>query len=185
MYPLNCPSMKNILFSLTIVLFSNFCRSQVEAEKKIFYKIILENSTNNEFYIGCEKSKTSFDSAQFSKESGLIVPSNILDELSISSKKSEGGNWEPIFPINSDYIPALSNPKNCQDKNNIEAIFKKKKKRQSIFLLSEPIFDNNFEHCVISFSCIRFKGSAYGSSYFLKKVYGSWTIIAVFDSWVS
>lgn len=177
--------MKNILLVALMMLFITNCFSQIEFEREIFYKIIKENTTNAVFYIGCEKLKTSFDSVHFNEKTGLEVPLNVLEELVVSSNKSRGGNWDSEFPIKLGLMRGLLNSEHCQTKKDIEVIFEKTKKRQSVFLLSEPIFDESFEHCIISFSCIRFKGSTYGNSYFLKKVYGSWTIIAVFDSWIS
>ena len=179
----------NTMYKIALIwismIFSLNCLAQKESVSEVFSIVIKENITNAKFYIGCEKSKTVFENVNFNEKTGLEVPSNILEQLRVASIESIGGNWISVFPPKSKIIFNKLKSYNCLSREKIDELFDKRKKQQSIFLISEPLFDENMEHCIISFTCIRYKGSAYGNSYFLKKVYGSWTIIAVFDSWTS
>ncbi|HSD08152.1 hypothetical protein [Flavobacterium sp.] len=70
-------------------------------------------------------------------------------------------------------------------KKDAEEIFIKTKKKQNIISISAPIFDNNYENCVVSVSYLKFTNSSSGSTFFLKKVYGVWTVIAVYGIWMT
>lgn len=177
--------MNNFSFTLIIFLFSNICLSQVSTEKQILDKILEMNISNSKFYVGCDRVKTFFDSSDFNSQTGLEVPSCILEELETSSKKSKEGSWMSNFSFNRDYLLNILISKSCLEKQDIEMLLKKNDKRQQILLVSEPIFDIKKEHCIVSEIWINNKGSGSGSTYFLKKVYGSWTIISVFDIWIT
>ncbi|MEH6681042.1 MAG: hypothetical protein V7724_10875 [Sediminicola sp.] len=176
--------MKKIGYGIVITLISICCFSQQNPDRELFDKIIKENLSSSTFYLSCEKSRTFFDGGQFKRETGLKVPSNILEELEISSKKSRGGNWNMEFLNASAYVSKFLKG-NCLIEEDVNALFEKTMKRHLVFKISEPIYDESRENCVISFSCVKFKGSAYGSSYFLKKVYGSWIVISIFNTWIT
>jgi hypothetical protein len=79
------------------------------------------------------------------------------------------------------YGPVTIKSNKCLTEKEVEQIFKKTKKWQKIISISEPIFDNNYENCVVSINYWNFTESASGSKYFLKKIYGLWTVIAEYE----
>ena len=70
-------------------------------------------------------------------------------------------------------------------KKDVEEIFNKTKTRQNILSISDPIFDDNYENCVVSVTYSKFPGSAYGPKYFLKRVYGVWVVIVEYELWIT
>ena len=160
---------------------------QNKSEDEIFKKMI-----NNEIvkdisgiYIECKKPITPFNIIEFKEETaGFEVPEIILKEIE-NSKTNNNEIWNSELIDELQYKSGLIKSKNCLSKEDIELIFKKTRKRQNIVLISKPIFDNNYENCVVSIIHSRFTGSAYGNSYFLKKVYGIWTIIIEYGYWMT
>jgi len=136
-------------------------------------------------YVQCEKSKTSFDVKDFKVETGLNVPENVLNEIELNESKSRIGVWNAELLNELNYGEDFIKRKKCLIKNDAEQLFKKTKKRQKIISISEPIFDNNYENCVVSVSYLKFTGSAYRKKYFLKKVYGIWTVIVEYEIWMT
>ena len=161
--------------------------SQNNSESNVFKKIIDEQIEKGTFgiYIQCEKHKTFFDLKEFKEETGLEVPEKILNEIEANFAKSNDGIWnsELIKELNysSDHIKNIK----CLTKKEADEIFIKTKKRQKIISISEPVFDNNYENCIVSVIYSTFTHSESGHSYFLKKVYGSWTVIAVYGIWIT
>ena len=176
--------MKNLYIFLFFATYYGF--SQGIQDKTIFNIIISDNINTATTYIGCSKSKTYFDSENFIKQTDLQVPDKILRQLEESSKKDQKSQvWDTITIAELDSLFKEYKVKFCLGDDEIEAFYNRNKKRKPIFFVSEPIFDYCFEHCIVSFSSQIFKGSASGHSYFLKNVYGSWTIIASFDFWIT
>lgn len=136
-------------------------------------------------YVQCEKPKTFFDAKDFKVQTGLNVPENILNEIELNESQSKIGSWNSELINELNYGEDFIKSKKCLTKNDAEQLFKKTNKRQNIISISEPIFDNNFENCVVSVSYLKFTGSAYGKKYFLKKVYGMWTVIVEYEIWMS
>lgn len=136
-------------------------------------------------YVRCEKPKTFFDQNNFKEETGLQVPENILNEIEKNAKVSLDGIWDSELIKGMNYNFDFIKKKDCLTLKDVEKLFKKTGKRQIIILLSQPIFDSKFEHCIISISYSKFTGSAYGRKYFLKKVYGMWTIITEYEFWMT
>ena len=170
-----------------MTLITTFCYSQNAEENEIFKKINDHEISNGGIFIRCEKSKTYFDSIDFKEQTGLKVPDNILDELTEASNLNNDGNWNPelIKNLNEKYTSDFIIKDKCLTLKDAERLFKKTGKRQSVVSISQPIFDLKFEHCIILVSYLKFTGSAYGHKYFLKKVYGIWTIIIVYETWMT
>jgi hypothetical protein len=179
--------MKEIL-NIFLILISALSFSQNSSESEIFKKIIGHEVGKGNFgiYIQCEKSKTYFENNDFNEQTGLKVPEKILKEIKINGIKSSDGIWNSklINDLNygTDFIIKTGK---CLTKKDAEQIFKKTRKRQNIISISEPIFDNNYENCIVSVSYSKFTGSAYGHKYFLKKVYGVWTVIVEYEQWMT
>jgi hypothetical protein len=179
--------MKEIL-NILLILISALSYSQNSSESDIFKKIIDHEIGKGTLgiYIQCEKAKTFFENNDFNEQTGLEVPENILKEIEINGTESNNGIWNSklISELNfrTDFI--IKN-KECLTKKGAEQIFKKTKRRQNIIAISEPIFDNNYENCIVSVSYSKFTGSAYGHKYFLKKVYGVWTVIVEYEQWMT
>lgn len=156
------------------------CLAKVNIDNEILELIVNENIAHSKFYIGCEKSKTIFNYKDINEQTGLKVPSKILSELHNSSKKSQKGSWKLNFPFKKKRTLEYLISSDCQNNNSLS-----EEKRIPVFFISQPIYDRKLENCIVSFSSIQFKGSGYGCTYLLKKVYGSWTVIAIFDNWIS
>jgi hypothetical protein len=180
--------MKEIL-NIFLILISALSYSQNSSESDVFKKIIdheVEKGTLG-IYIQCEKAKTFFENNDFNEQTGLEVPENILKEIEINgTESSSNGIWnsEQINELNYGAHFIIKNKK-CLTKKDAEQIFKKTKRRQNIISISEPIFDNNYENCIVSVSYSKFTGSAYGYKCFLKKVYGVWTVIVEYEQWMT
>jgi hypothetical protein len=176
------------IFKILLILISTLSYSQNNSESDVFKKIIEYQMGRGEYgiYVQCEKYVTTFfDQAIFKEETELEVPESILKEIEINAAKSSNGIWnsELISEVNG-RSGFIKNNK-CLTETEVKEIFEKTKKRQKVISISTPVFDNNFENCVVSVSYWRFTGSGSGSKYFLKKVYGIWTVIAVYGIWIT
>lgn len=173
--------MKQILKTV-LILITTLGNAQNKEEPYIFRKIIereVEKGSTN-IHILCEKSKTTFNPSVFKEETYLNVPKNILTEIETNSKKSNNKFW------NSDLINELYNTchfinKNCLTKREVEDLVKNTNTKQNIIAISDPIFDNNYENCIVTIAYWKFAPKSYGNKYFLKKVYGVWTILTDFN----
>jgi hypothetical protein len=172
---------------ILLILISTLSYSQNNSESEVFKKIIDDQIAKGTFgiFVQCEKSKTYFDQTIFKEETGLEVPENILKEIEANVAKSSNGIWNSKFINELNYGSSYINSEKCLTKKDAEEIFIKTKKRQNIISISDPVFDNNHENCVVSVSYWKFTDSANGSVYFLKKVYGIWTVIAVYGIWMT
>lgn len=162
--------MKRTIY-IFIILISTLSYSQNNSESDVFKKIIDYEIGKGilGIYVQCEKPKTSFDLKDFKEQTGLEVPENILKEIEANATKSSDGIWnsELINELNygSDFIKS----KKCLTKKNAEQIFKKTKKRQNIVSISEPVFDNNYENCVISVTYWKYTWKRIWTQIFFKK----------------
>ena len=173
--------------NIFLILISTLSYSQNSSESDIFKRVInyeIEKG-NSGIYIRCEKSKTFFDLNNFKEQTGLKVPENILKEIEKNAKVSVDGIWDSELIKGMNYNSDFIIKKDCLTKNDAEQLFIKTKKRQNIVTISEPLFDKNYENCVVSVSYSKFTGSAYGQEYFLKKVYGVWTVIVEYGMWMT
>jgi len=170
-----------------LILISTLSYSQNNSESEVFKKIIEHEIGKGTLgiYILCEKSKTTFDLKGFKEETKLEVPENILKEIEINESKYSNGIWNSELINKLNYGSDFIKNKKCLNKKEVEQIFEKTKKRQNIVSISEPVFDNNYENCIVSITYWKFTGSAYGNKYFLKKDYGVWTVIAVYEYWMT
>jgi hypothetical protein len=173
--------MKNRKLILILTLLSSSCYPQLDAKTEIFNEIITHEISEGGFYIQCDKPKTYFDSTDIELE----VPKNILNDLTEASNKSKDGIWDSELIKNLNYSSDFIKAKVCLTKQDVEELFKRTGKRQSVLSISDPIFDSKYEHCVVSVAYWNFTGSGYGHTYFLKKVYGVWVIISTYDLWMT
>ncbi len=173
--------------NILLILISTLSYSQNSSESDVFKKIFDYEIGKGILgvYVQCEKPKTSFDLKDFKEQTGLNVPESILNEIEINATKSSNGIWNSELINELNYGSDFIKNKKCLTKKDAELIFRKTKKRQNIVSISEPVFDNNYENCVVSVSYWKFTGSAYGKKYFLKKVYGIWTIIVEYEQWMT
>lgn len=173
--------------NILLILISTLSYSQNHSESDVFKKIVDHEIGKGilGIYIQCEKPKTLFEHKDFLEQTGLEVPEIILKEIEKNGEKSKDGIWEPELISELNYGSDFITVKKCLTKKDVEQIFKKTKKRQNIVSISEPIFDNKYENCVVSVRYWKFTGSAYGIKYFLKKVYGVWTVIVKYEMWMT
>ncbi|MCJ7756849.1 MAG: hypothetical protein MUP24_01780 [Gillisia sp.] len=175
--------MRNILIIL-LILISTLSFSQNNSEFEIFRKVIAHEIRDGSLYLQCEKQRTFFDLKNFKNQTLLQIPENILIEITTNAKRSEDGIWKSGLLKELKYGSDIKSNE-CLSKEDAEQLFQKTGKRQNIVSISDPIFDDNYENCVVSVTYSMFKGSVYGRSYFLKKVYGVWTIITEYNMWLS
>lgn len=175
------------IYCLLFLTISTLSFSQNNSESDVLKKIIDEQIGKGTLgiYIQCEKYKTFFDLKEFEQEAGLEVPENILKEIETNVAKSSDGVWNSELINELNYGPDFIKSNKCFTKKDIEQIFEKTKKRQNVICIGTPVFDNNYENCVVSVMDWNFTSSASGSTYFLKKVYGAWTVIAVYGIWMT
>jgi hypothetical protein len=172
---------------IVILLISALSFSQNKSENEVFKKIIGHVIEKNKsvIYIKCEKLNTRFDTKEFKEENeGFAISETTLNEFENNNIIiNEIWNSELIkqLEFNSTYIKTT----NCLTKEEIELIFKKTNKRQNIVSISKPLFDNNFENCIVSIIYSKSFRSASGQSYFLKKIKGIWTIVMEFGNWMT
>ena len=175
-------ALKTLLLLITTLSFSQN-KSENEVLKKIVDHEIQKNKAT--IYIECKKTNTSFNIEEFKEESaGLEISEITLNEFKNNNiHTDEVWNSELIkqLEFNSIYIKST----NCLTKEEIELIFKNTNKRQNIVSISKPVFDNNFESCIVSVMYSKSFRSASGQSYFLKKVNGIWEIIMEFRQWIT
>ena len=173
--------------NILLILISTLSYSQNSSEFDVFKKIIDHEIGKGTLgiYIQCEKPKTFFDYKDFKEQTRLEVHENIIKEIEKNGTKSSGGIWDSELINELNYNSDFIKEKKCLTKNDAEQIFEITKKRQNIVSISEPVFDNNFENCVVSVRYWKFTGSAYGHKYFLKKVYGIWTVIVEYEMWMT
>lgn len=176
-------TMKNILIIL-LILISTSSFSQNNSEFEIFRKVIAHEIRDGSLYLQCEKRRTFFDLINFKNQTSLKIPENILIEIATNAKRSEDGIWKSGLLKEFKYGSDIKS-KECLSKEDAIQLFEKTGKRQNIVSISNPIFDDNYENCVVSVTYWMFKGSVYEKSYFLKKVYGVWTLIAEYDMWLT
>jgi hypothetical protein len=173
--------------NILLILISTLSFSQNNSESEVFKKVIdyeIRKGISG-IYVQCEKPKTSFDLNDFKEQTGLEVPENILKEIENNGTKSSNGIWNSELINKLNYDSDFIKSKKCLTKKDVELIFKKTRKRQNIVSISEPVFDNNYENCVVSVTYWKFTGSAYGRKYFLNKVYGVWTVIVEYEHWMT
>lgn len=177
----------NRTINILLILISALSYSQNSSESEIF-KIIIDHEIghgNLGIYLQCDKPKTFFDQKDFKEQTGLEVPGRILKELEKSAAKSKDGIWDSELMNDLKYGPDFIINKRCLSREEVEQLFEKTGKRQNIISISEPIFDKNYENCVVSVSYWNFTKSFYGHTYFLKKVYGVWAVVIVYETWMT
>ena len=173
--------------NIFLILISTLCYSQNSSESDVFKKIVDYEIGKGilGIYVQCEKPKTFFDQNDFKEKTGLKVPENILIEIEKNGIKSSNGMWNSKFTNGLNYSSGFIKIKNCLTKKDVEEIFNKTNTRQNILSISDPIFDDNYENCVVSVTYSNFPGSSSGHKYFLKKIYGVWVVIVEYELWLT
>jgi hypothetical protein len=169
---------------LFILVDPTFAQRSHSGDDDILKSILEYEIGNGQFYIQCEKPKTYFDPAEFVSQNGTGVRAKILTQLRDKSLRSSDGMWETSL-FDSENIKPFLIEEHCLTKEDCGRLFDSTGKRQRIICVSDPVFDNHEQHCVVSITHLSFKGSASGHSYFLKKVYGRWLIVFVYDDWAT
>lgn len=197
--------MKKIILTSIIALLTHFSYAQedvgvVQSKKmhlshesnidfQIFKTIIFDRlvKEHSGFFIECDKHVIPFEKNDFLEQTGLIdIPKNVLFELKENSKNTiKNEKWPNSLLEELNLGGGSLILRKCLNSEDIVSLFEKEKKRQTIFGISKPIFDDKKQHCVIYVSILAFPGSVSGSSFFLKKVYGKWVIVQEYDFWMS
>jgi len=175
---------QNILI-LLLISSCNLCLAQSSVIDNALLQRVAENEfISGGFYLKCEKQKTHFDKKEFKENVSAMVPEQILTELQQASLDSNDETWESKL-FSSGALSSLILKNQCLTKVDCDELFESTGKRQRIVSISDPIFDLSEENCVVSIVYHSFKGSAFGHSYFLKKIYGQWTIVFTYDHWMT
>ena len=170
--------MKKLTFMI-LFLISIQSNAQNKLKLEVLESILkyeIENS-DNVLYLECIKPKTYFNYQDFTKQISFDIQIEVLEELEKNASRSEDRFWK------SKSMRALN--KNCLSKKDISKLFEKTRKRHYVLSISDPIFSDNNEYCIVSISYLIFPGSAFGNSYFLQKIKGVWSIKATYDSWLT
>jgi hypothetical protein len=175
---------------LNLLIFFGFLSHQVVAQNDAQYEVlrtVLEHelkASNSPLFLGCHKSRTVFDPKVLLEESGLLLSEHILDDLKQDAGQSKTGRWDRKS-LKTILVEDIELQKVCLSPKAIENKFRSTGKRQNIILVSQPIFDRNFNYCVVQIVYQKFFKSAYGGSYLLKRNPTGWEIIAEFEYWMS
>jgi len=180
-----------VIFSLLLFIFNlNKINAQdIQIENRIFETMILnqvsKGSTN--FYVSCDRPKTFFKVESFLEQSTLKdVPKNILHEL---EKKYD--KYNEIKQWDCNLLKELKLPEGflisdkCLASKKKKIILENTKERITVFTISNPIFDDKKEHCIVDVVISKYKGSFQASSYILKFIYGKWVILEEFGFVIS
>lgn len=172
---------------ILVLLTTSLVYSQNNSQSEVFKKIIEEqiNKGSLNLYVQCEKPQTFFDKTIFKEETGLEVSEKILNEIEVNIEKSSASFWNSKLTTELNYDSNFLNGKKCLTRKDTEKLFLKTKKRQNIISISEPIFDYTYENCIVSITYHTYIDSAAGHSYFLKKIHGIWTIITIYNFWMT
>jgi hypothetical protein len=177
--------MRQSILILLLILSCNLCFAQPSVTDKVLLQRVAEYEFLSEgFYLKCEKQKTYFDKKEFKENVSPMVPEQILTELQQASLDSNDEIWEEKL-FSSGALSSLILKTQCLTKVDCDELFKSTGNRQRIVSISDPIFDLSEENCVVSVVYHNFKDSAFGHSYFLKKIYGQWTIVFTYDHWMT
>lgn len=178
--------MKHFYIILISIFLPVICFCQSDNETDILKLIILNEAKENGIYLKCDKRKTNFDSSEYLEEEPDNELSNKkISELIASSETSIDDIWDfkIIKKLKFNSKTLLSNK--CLSDKDVSRIFERTKRRQNIVSISQPIFDSNYENCIVSVDYTNYIGSAHGHSYLLKKVNGIWKIESTFNLWVT
>lgn len=178
--------MKKLTFMI-LFLISIQSNAQNKLKLEVLESILkyeIENS-DNVLYLECIKPKTDFDYQDFIKQISFDIQIEVLEELEKNASRSEVRFWKSKWMWDLSKNSKSIENKNCLTKKDVSKLFEKTGKRNSVLSISDPIFSDNNEYCIVSISYLMFPGSAHGNSYFLQKIKGVWSIKATYDSWLS
>lgn len=172
---------------MILFLISMLSNAQNELKFEVLESIIkyeIKNS-DNVLYLKCIKPKTYFDYRDFTKQISFDIQIEILQEVEKNASLSKDDFWKSkwMTALRTNYN-SIKN-RNCLTKKDVSKLFEKTGKRNSVLTISDPVFSNNKEYCIVSISYQMYPGSAYGNSFFLQKIQGVWTILASYDNWLS
>lgn len=170
---------------LTFVFQNNIAYSQfIKTEHEIFVTILKKQVGNGatNFYLSCNKPKTFFMKEIFLEQTTLKnIPKNILLELVKNSEDNiKDELWSCRFIKKLNFAKDFLASRKCLKENEIKNKLKINQ-RTTIFEISKPIFDFKKIHCIVDLVVSETKGEFFSTSFFLKKIYGKWVILAEFD----
>jgi len=176
--------MRKIVLFLALVPSLSFSQNQSEVE--VFTKIIeyAVDKCDNRLYLECTKVRISFMSTIFNERSPLKVPQHVLEELEKNAKNSQNSVWN-LKSLDQTFESGYFIDKNCLTKEDLQDLTENSKKQYTILSISNLVFDDPKENCIVSVRFIKSATNQFGYTFFLKKVYGVWTIIDKYDYWMT
>ena len=176
--------MQKIVLFLILVPSLSFSQSQSEVE--VFTKIIeyAVNKGENQLYFQCTKARITFMPAIFNERSPLKVPQHVLKELEKNARSSQSSVWN-LKSLDQTFESGYFIDKNCLTKEDVQDLTENTEKQFTILSISNLAFDDPEENCIVSVRFIKSAIYQYGYTFFLKKVYGVWTIIDKYDYWMT
>lgn len=175
--------MKQTKIAIIFTLYTIFGYSQDETVKVIDVLLNEFDISYSELYVQSEKEKTYFSKHSFKEQTVMSIPEEILNEIERYSNDNFENEWAKDLLINT-FKKHQFKVKAYLTKDEVTKLFNDTGK-QYVIVISQPLFDEEQEHCVISITHRMYHGRASGASYFLKKIYGKWVLLEVFDLWIT
>ena len=157
--------------------------SQTVTDLEVLRAVLYDISKGSYIYLQCEKPKTYFDVFTLDKRTLENIPSDLPKEFNESAKNSQSGYWNSAIVNDLKIHPNILYPNGCQSIKAVHKLHNKTKKKLDIvsIALSEPIYDQNYEHAFLEVQYWKNTAFAFVLKYFLKLIYGKWVIINFFE----
>ena len=171
-----------------------FCQKTNEDTKEIIQLIFSDNFelfSKNKYFIRCIQPKTYFN--KFNEKLDLKISENVLIELENKSNNQKKVNyWDKSYFKNvldsKTYVGKVQ--LECVNVSNEDIVksrkdydyyikdlsYQKGEEFPVIISISNPLFDKQKKHCIISVVSALYTYSFTVTDYFLVKIYGKWVI---------
>ena len=171
---------------LFLVLVPSLILSQSESEVDVLTKIIefTLDKEQSQLYLECTKARISFKATIFNDRSSLKVPQHVLEDLEKNVKNSKINDWD-LKSLDETFESDYFINKNCLTKEDLQGLTENTKNQYTVLSISNLVFDDLEENCIVSFRFIKSATHQFGYTFFLKKVYGRWTILDKYDYWMT
>ena len=187
---MNKVKQKLITIFIFLIMFNNM---NAQTDEQILNEILFDlfDFQKDTILIEDIMSKTYFeyDSVSFEEITGLSIPSEIIFEWKNNEKENDFiarldeqylNKIDTIY-FENDTIIVKKPIFKCLSRNEINTLFEKTQKRQTIYSISKILFDNSRENAIFHFTVLPWINDFYGETILIKKVFGKWIIITRFD----
>ena len=184
-----------IIFAISSLDFV-FAQTDESVINSIFDELFLPNvyssfkDHRDTILISSSRYRTSFDldSITFRNETGLMVPTSIINELCKNVEPKDYvsyWNQDELNRTDTTYLPndtviGLKPFFKCLTEDEKSFLFEKTKKRHGINFITKILYDDKRENAVFDFGVTPQPGDFISQKIFIKKVFGKWVIITRF-----